>query len=98
MRIDEGETITAFQVLKSHRLKKGRFAGPGLPDDVDMRKAILVFDAEQAIIISKISPTYVCDATALHHWRVLSARPDTAGETDFCQSTTNLAALLVEHE
>src|SRR2546428_3564142 len=35
--------------------KAHRFPGAGLPDDVEMRKAsVFVFDAERALIISKI--------------------------------------------
>jgi len=47
--------------------KAHRFPGAGLPDDVEMRKAsVFVFDAERALIISKINPPNVCDIVFVH--------------------------------
>jgi hypothetical protein len=45
---------------------RGSRAGTGLPDDVDMGKAIFVFDAEQPIIISKIHSANVYDLISVH--------------------------------
>ena len=66
MWIDESETVPALQVLESHHFDQGRFAGTGLADDVYVRKAIIVLNAEQAIVIAKINPADVYDRTALH--------------------------------
>jgi hypothetical protein len=58
--------ITALQVLERHRLDQRRFPGAGLPGDVEVRKAVFVFDAERALIISKIDPPNVYDIVFVH--------------------------------
>jgi hypothetical protein len=40
------------QILKRHRLDQSRLAGARLPNDVDMQKAVFVFDAEDAAIVA----------------------------------------------
>jgi hypothetical protein len=56
MRIDESKAIAALQILERHSLDQCRLASASFPDDVDVGKAILVFYAEQAIIIAKVDP------------------------------------------
>ena len=52
VRINEGEAMPALQILKRHRLDQSRLAGARLPNDVDMQKAVFVFDAEDAAIVA----------------------------------------------
>jgi hypothetical protein len=66
VRINECEAITALEVLERHCFEQCRFACAGLADDVDMGKAIFVFDAEQPIIISKIHSANVYDLISVH--------------------------------
>ena len=66
VRVNQGEAIAALQVLERHSLNQGRFASARLANDVDVRKSIFVLDAEEALIISKINPTNMCDMTVLH--------------------------------
>jgi hypothetical protein len=58
---------------------KGSTSSPGLPDDVNVRKAIFMFNTKHAVIVSKIDAANVCDLTSIHIWRVLSQRSDTHG-------------------
>jgi hypothetical protein len=55
VRINEGEAITAFQILKRHRLDQRRLAGSGLANDIDVQKTVFVLDAEDAIVVAKRS-------------------------------------------
>src|ERR1700681_4031300 len=71
VRINEGKAIPAFQVLKRHSFDQRRLAGPGLPNDVDMQKAIFVFDAKDSIIVAKIDAGKV-NGTRIHSTHVLS--------------------------
>ena len=41
-------------------------AGSRLPNDVDVRKPVFVFDAEQASIVAKIDTANVYDVTSIH--------------------------------
>jgi hypothetical protein len=54
-----------LQVLERHVLEQGRFAGARLSDDVEVRKAIFMFDAKDAIVVAKIYSANVDDTTAL---------------------------------
>ena len=74
--INEGEAITALQVLERHSLDERRLAGTGLPNDVDMQKAIFVFDAEDAIIIAKIDTSKMNCVACIHITHVSSLRTD----------------------
>jgi hypothetical protein len=77
VRVNEGEAIAAPQVFERHSFNQRRLAGTGLPNDVDVRKAVFGFDAEDATIVAKIDPTNVYDTIATHisHvWCVRSAK------------------------
>jgi hypothetical protein len=66
MRVDEGEAITALQILERHRLDQRRLAGAGLANYVDMQKAVFAFDAEDAAIVAKIDAGKVKGMTCIH--------------------------------
>src|SRR5258708_3370237 len=66
MRIDKGEAIALRQVLKGHGFQQGRLARPGLANDVDVREAILPFDAEGALIVSEINAAETHDVVWRH--------------------------------
>ncbi len=64
--MDQGETITALQVLERHSLDERGFSGPRLSNYVDMRKTVLVLNAKDAIIVAKIDPPNVYDIIFVH--------------------------------
>jgi hypothetical protein len=66
VRINECEAITALEVLERHCFEQCRFASAGFSNDVDMRKAIFVFYAEDAAIIPKVDPCKLNHATCVH--------------------------------
>src|SRR3981189_228103 len=76
VRINEGKAIPAFQVLERHRLDQRRLASAGLSNDVDMKKAIFVFDAKDAIVIAKIDAGKASGVTCIHITHVSSLRSD----------------------
>jgi hypothetical protein len=59
VRVNERETVAAFQVLERHSFQQRRLSGAGLPYNVDVRKAVFGFDAEDAPIVSKIDTSKV---------------------------------------
>src|SRR5262249_47905907 len=89
VRIDKGKAISTLQILERHRLQQCRFTSPGLPNYVDVRKAVFVFDAKNAIVVAKINSANLYDATALH-WRVLSPQSKNQRETEFCRKITSV--------
>ena len=74
MRIDQREAVAALQVLKCHSLDQRRFAGAGLADDVDVRKPILSFYAEQLLTIPKIRSGEIRDIVRLGHSATIRSR------------------------
>ena len=45
--VEEGEAASLLDVLEYEILKKGRFAGAGLADDIEVSKAIVLLDAKR---------------------------------------------------
>jgi hypothetical protein len=66
VRINEGKAIPALQVLERHSFDQRRLASPGLPNDIDMQKAIFVFDAEDAIVVTEIDAGKASGMTCIH--------------------------------
>ena len=66
MGINEGDTTPASDVLEHHRFDERGLSGPGLSYEVDMRKAILVFDAEDPVGATKISTGELGDVGGMH--------------------------------
>jgi hypothetical protein len=52
--------------LKGRGLEQRRLTGTCFSDDVNVRKAVFVFDAERALVISKIDPPNVYDIVFVH--------------------------------
>jgi|WetSurMetagenome_2_1015567.scaffolds.fasta_scaffold00114_2 hypothetical protein len=47
MRINKRDPVPVPHVRINHIFDQGGFAGPGFPDDVNMRPPVLFFDAEK---------------------------------------------------
>jgi hypothetical protein len=62
----KGKAVTSLQVLQGHGLDQRGFASPSLPYNVEMRKAIFLFDTENTIVTSKIDPPNVYDIITAH--------------------------------
>ncbi len=54
VRIDERKPVAKREILARHRFQQSRLAGTGLPNDVDVREAIVFLDAEDARVSSEI--------------------------------------------
>jgi hypothetical protein len=52
--------------LERHRFDQCRLSSAGLPDNVDVRKAVFVFYAEQALVIAKIDSANVHYMSVFH--------------------------------
>jgi hypothetical protein len=66
MRIDQRETISAFQILERHCFNQRRFARACLSDDVKVGKAVFIFDTDKPCIIAKIHSANVYDLISVH--------------------------------
>jgi len=84
-RVDQGETVPALQVLERHVLQESRFYRARLTDDVDMQKAIFVFDPEDALVAPKIDKGETRDIIRRHTGPHRPAHRSFRGEGEFCR-------------
>jgi hypothetical protein len=58
--------MSAFNVLQHHRFDEGRFFRTSFSDDLDVREAIFVLDAEQQILAAEIGACEMGDGAVVH--------------------------------
>jgi hypothetical protein len=54
MRVDEREALAGVQVLYRQRFDQCGLADARLPDDVDMKEAVILLDAKKRVRTSRI--------------------------------------------
>jgi hypothetical protein len=75
VRIYRGEAATAGDILADQGFEERRLPGPGLADDIHVRQAIRITDAEGPIGLPDVGSGKICDVlSAFFHLTILCAR------------------------
>jgi hypothetical protein len=91
------KAATALQILDRHRFEQCRFAGAGFSDDIHMREAIFVPDAEEPLIFAIIDAREVCDAARGHTVHPSSRMKCTTLGGRWCRKCTS-PSVQIDHE